>query len=857
MQHPSQPPYMAPYPGPYHYYPGYQPQQVPPHGPQPQQVPPHGPPPQPGYYQPAQPPPYMGPPPPQHQQQHLYQPAYGHQPHWVHGPPPQNAMQPHQPQQVPPHGPPPQPGYYQPPQPPSGYMGPPQHQQQHMYQPSYGHQPHWVPGPHPQMMQHQPQQYPPHGPQTHQYSPHGPQPQQFPPHGPQPPQQIPPHPSQPQQMPQHPHPSQQIPPHPPQPQQMPHGPPQPGYYQPAQPPPNYMGPPPQHPQQPPQPQPQAQQQQPAPQPMQHRPPPQVQPQPQHVHPSASPHHPPSRTHTPQHPPASQTPTRIIPPPVISTPASPSNALKVIEKKDVITFPKNSVENTRPVAMKKRKFTCKDVSDIEVWRLLMCLKSGLLAESSWAIDVLSILLNDDATLMYFSLQNTPGLLEAVLEHFKCCLNEIFEGLVNDTTLKPIIREIKQEEVLPSTKLENGISDCNHNVKTNDNNINGISGDNRNSIGSKSVMKSKEKAKAKGGIYERDSSFFNINSVDEQITIFNSDKNYTFRTRDGKAVKLKNGVMPIQEPSYELVFKPVGYSHWQEGNGEDTSHIQVFFEPNNLIESSKRCTCLSTILRNLSFIPGNDVEMSKHAGLLLVLGRLLLLKHDLPVEPEAQPNEGQLLNSLREDSLVIISNISSSLDLSPYNDKINLSLLDGLLHWASSSSNYALDPFPVPSINVSPQRLALESLAKLSIIEGNVDLILATPPWSRVEKLFEVLTGLLSSNEEQTIREFSLVLLSNLTSADSGIARKVALTGSAIPRLISFLETSLTDPEALSTTQDMLKRAAQTLKCLSNLVDNHPLFAQHQQRLLSLVMSQKLDQEVVPIVADVIFEISLTC
>lgn len=394
---------------------------------------------------------------------------------------------------------------------------------------------------------------------------------------------------------------------------------------------------------------------------------------------------------------------------------------------------------------------------------MCLKSGLLAESSWAIDVLSILLNDDATLMYFTLQNTPGLLEAVLEHFKCCLNEIFDGLVSDTTLKPVIREIKQEE---------------------------------------------------------ESS-------------------------------------PIQEPSYELVFEPVGYSHWQEGNGEDTSHIQVSFESNNLIESSKRCICLSTILRNLSFIPGNDVEMSKHAGLLLVLGRLLLLKHDLPIEPDAQPNERQLLNSLREDALVIISNISSSLDLSPYNDKINLSLLDGLLHWASDSSNYALDPFPAPSINVSPQRLALESLAKLSIIEGNVDLILATPPWSRTERLFGVLMRLLSSNEEQTIREFSLVLLSNLTPADSGIARKVALTGSAIPRLISFLETSLTDPEAQSTTPDMLKRAAQTLKCLSHLVDNHSLFAQHQQRLLNLMMSQKLDREVVPIVADVIFEISHSC
>lgn len=359
-------------------------------------------------------------------------------------------------------------------------------------------------------------------------------------------------------------------------------------------------------------------------------------------------------------------------------------------------------------------------------------------------MLSILLNDDATSQYFGLQNMPGMLEAILEHFKCSLNEIFSDMgIKDTTLKP-------------------------------------------ELGT-----------------------------------------------------------------------PVNYSHWQEGNGEDTSHIQTYFEPHNFIESSRRCICISTVLRNLSFIPSNDVEMSKHPGLLLILGRILMYRPDETVynEFDSPPNEWHLLHSLREDTLVIISNISSSLDLSPYNDKINLSLLKGLLHWACSTSTYALDPFPPPSM-VSPQRLALESLAKLSIIEGNVDLILATPPWTRIEKLFEVLTNMLNMNEDQTIREFSLVLLSNLAAADSGIARKVALTGSAIGRLVSFLESSIADPEVYATTQDMLRRAAVTLKCLSQLVDNHPLFAQYQPRLLNLVMSKRLDPEVVPIMADVIFEISMS-
>ena len=55
---------------------------------------------------------------------------------------------------------------------------------------------------------------------------------------------------------------------------------------------------------------------------------------------------------------------------------------------------------------------------------MALKSGLLAESTWAIDTLNILLFDDSTLGYFNLTHLPGLVEALLEHFRRCLIEMF-------------------------------------------------------------------------------------------------------------------------------------------------------------------------------------------------------------------------------------------------------------------------------------------------------------------------------------------------------------------------------------------------------------------------------------------------
>jgi AT-rich interactive domain-containing protein 1 len=222
-------------------------------------------------------------------------------------------------------------------------------------------------------------------------------------------------------------------------------------------------------------------------------------------------------------------------------------------------------------------------------------------------------------------------------------------------------------------------------------------------------------------------------------------------------------------------------------------------------------------------------------------------------------------------VTIANISGQLDLSPYSEQISLPILDGLLHWAVCPSSYAQDSLPSVSYFLSPQRLAFESLSKLSILDSNVDLMLATPPWSRIDRLYQNLSRALSRHEDQTVREFSVVLLSNLSSADSSSARAIALTGCAIPLLISFVEQAeqsalqvansqginalRENPELMGTTLDMVRRSASTLRCIARVPDNRPLFLQYQQRLLALVMSQILDQGVAAIIADVIYECSL--
>ena len=92
----------------------------------------------------------------------------------------------------------------------------------------------------------------------------------------------------------------------------------------------------------------------------------------------------------------------------------------------LVFPPDSVEATVPVLYKRKRMSRADVAPVEAWRLMMSLRSGLLAESCWALDVLNILLFDDTTVAYFGLAHMPGLLDVLLEHFRRSLADMFDA-----------------------------------------------------------------------------------------------------------------------------------------------------------------------------------------------------------------------------------------------------------------------------------------------------------------------------------------------------------------------------------------------------------------------------------------------
>lgn len=250
--------------------------------------------------------------------------------------------------------------------------------------------------------------------------------------------------------------------------------------------------------------------------------------------------------------------------------------------------------------------------------------------------------------------------------------------------------------------------------------------------------------------------------------------------------------------------------------------------------ERCVCISNVLRGLSFVAGNEIIMAKNAPLIRTLASLLLLGHRhverrrTPCKPstvedidamsecsstamvddelllltnvnnkESSPTTDAENNNddslwfyddaliLVDDAFVILCNLSSSLDLFNHQENVARPIIESLLHWAVCRSPVSQDPLLHWS-SVTPERYALEILCKLSVIERNVDLILATPPWDRLETLIEQLVTYLCVSEETALREFAVVLIHTFCCACPVAAVVAALQTSAVQYLVSFLE-----------------------------------------------------------------------
>ncbi|KAG5276608.1 hypothetical protein AALO_G00107620 [Alosa alosa] len=675
---------------------------------------------------------------------------------------------------------------------------------------------------------------------------------------------------------------------------------------------------------------------------------------------------------------------------------PSQAMPPIHRE--ISFPPGSVEATQPMLKPRRRITAKDIGTPEAWRVMMSLKSGLLAESTWALDTINILLYDDNTVGSFTLTQLPGFLELIVEYFRRCLIEIF-GILDEyeigtegqkTLLGPLPGSMQEEATTPEPESQSppeegeekkpeaeteGPSVCN-------------SGEVVVAVVSAEKKKDEEKTSEEVVVKEEAQEVGRGDEAADEPPPKQASKYDRLPVKVEEREKEEDQVEDRSELLGQVTAFTSGLLHWKAGGGDSTKHIQTHFELRTEVAGSdtdptaqgpkprvtgqsenvqeernvtatmdevlssragegaegdvariqvfsfadrprqgnltviedeprswdeaplstaepwqdalaRRCVCVSNIVRGLSFVPGNDAEMSKHPGLVLLLGRLVLLHHEHPerkrtttsamvaaMPPTYQREEEErgracskdewwwdCLWALRENTLVTLANMAGQLDLSLYPESICLPVLDGLLHWMVCPSAEAQDPFcsaGALSSSLTPQRLALECLCKLSIQDANVDLLLATPPVSRHERLFAVLVRHVGERRSQVCREMAVAALANLAQGDPGAARAVALQKGSVPALVGFLEDSVAmaqyqqsphsllhagqpPPHPEPPSVNMMCRAAKALLALAQVEENQAEFVLYESRLLDISLSSVLNSSVAAIMCEVLFKL----
>ncbi|XP_026531074.1 AT-rich interactive domain-containing protein 1B isoform X4 [Notechis scutatus] len=643
----------------------------------------------------------------------------------------------------------------------------------------------------------------------------------------------------------------------------------------------------------------------------------------------------------------------------------------------VTFPPGSVEASQPILKPRRKITSKDIVSPEAWRVMMSLKSGLLAESTWALDTINILLYDDSTVATFNLSQLSGFLELLVEYFRKCLIDIF-GILMEYEVGYPGPKLQDHNSFPNEDGQSATEDVRKEEENNDECIDYFD-DLEDEEDEEEEDETENTEEGKNTLVAPPDAILDPSEKPKQASKFDKLPIKIVKKNNLFVVDRSDRLGHVQEFNSGLL-------HWQLGGGDTTEHIHTHFEskmeipacrrpslsvssgkkknvegkgeseeqqdksisatiddvlsarPGALSEDpdsnsqtdsnkfpfgihqvkshrniklledeprsrdetplctithwqdslAKRCICVSNIVRSLSFVPGNDVEMSKHPGLVLILGKLILLHHEHPerkrtpqtYEKEEEVDKGvacskdewwwDCLEVLRDNTLVTLANISGQLDLSAYTESICLPILDGLLHWMVCPSAEAQDPFPTvgPNSILSPQRLVLETLCKLSIQDNNVDLILATPPFSRQEKLYATLVRYVGERKNPVCREMSMALLSNLARGDTLASRAIAVQKGSIGNLISFLEDGVTmaqyqqsqhnlmhmqPPPLEPPSVDMMCRAAKALLAMARVEENRSEFLLHEGRLLDISISAVLNSMVASVICDVLFQI----
>jgi hypothetical protein len=317
---------------------------------------------------------------------------------------------------------------------------------------------------------------------------------------------------------------------------------------------------------------------------------------------------------------------------------------------------------------------------------------------------------------------------------------------------------------------------------------------------------------------------------------------------------------------------------------------------------RLHCLFAILRNLSFLPANWVIMAREPEILelvtLFVAKDRLVRRRMSRHANFAPPEkfyltdddsltpkdtiewlreiepywekffgsytlleccsilsfesswrSELLETLSEDSAVILLNLSLEIEMTELqkpeviiNSLLNLAATRAAQNDVARTLDRQLDP-------VDTYRTVLETLVRLATRDDNVDMILSTRPFKRLNKIVKLLFENIQQDYCQILKELSITLLAQLLLPQSPLTQFAAKIENSVKSLILFIENQ--NPDSSIHTRRL---ACSILVSMSHSRLNHSSLIKFEGKLADLFGNSIIHPEIQQKLADCLFQLS---
>ena len=510
---------------------------------------------------------------------------------------------------------------------------------------------------------------------------------------------------------------------------------------------------------------------------------------------------------------------------------------------------------------------------DVKKIMMCLKSGLLAETTWALETLTVVLFDDVTMHHISIDTLPGIIDILLQHLKLHLRKLYLhratasqqlSRVKPNSSDEAVESVPEAEVhkSPSPSHKNGFVTPNKSpseesvVKINDSASHIVTrademqfkdglrkrkfqvttceetseGENelmKKNIDGLSSCSAKRLALSHEATMTEDS---NEDSKNDSLSPLRRLKamSQTQEDRDASSYNCLHSevLSALQRQRISACPKTYLGTNNLASACEDLSKESLADEScevlgctenllqsldEDLQDSAQRALCITNIFRSFSCLPINEDRLAKHSALLRTCGDLLSFAHKHPgkfchnKEFRKENSNWKIagvtssfilddwecvyVNGIRENCIVMLSNIAAKVNLDDFDEQCVFGLMDSLIHWLICSSSYSVDPVPgAIHSTITMQRLALETLCKMCLANNNTDYLLATPPSKRISKLVSLLCDMVADGSQPAIRELALVLLTYISKPDVGVTY-LSTIEHCVSKILNYLQDSI--------------------------------------------------------------------